>query len=87
LKHFIFHAAVPPANDAYAVLSLPKRKPQQLGDRCDVAFGRANHDYNAVDAMRDFFNAREEVGEILTPESFLFPVRTVDGILVPSHTK
>jgi hypothetical protein len=68
----------------YACLSLPKRKTDQLGERCDLVIGLTGHSaVCAVSGMEKYFIARAEAGETLTDDSLLFPVCDKHGKLVP----
>ena len=68
----------------HSVLNLAQRKNAQLGGpRCHVVIGQTHHWFCARENMKRYLDERVRLGEILTPESLLFPIRTPEGTLRP----
>ena len=78
LKHYVDNHQLD-----HAVLKLPKRKNQQLGERCDIAIGSTHHWVCARTFMRTYLNNRLAAGEELNGESLLFPIRGKSGAIRP----
>jgi hypothetical protein len=58
-----------------AILWLPKRKNDQMGEKSDVAIGRTGHDIVcAVQRVYEYLLLRQAAGEVLTDDSLLFPM-------------
>jgi len=58
-----------------AILWLPKRKNDQMGEKSDVAIGRTGHDVVcAVQRVYEYLLVRKAAGEVLTDDSLLFPM-------------
>lgn len=67
-----------------SVLMLPKRKNDQFGEKSDVAFGKTG-DAEACGVINVFrwIQKRKEMGEVITPKSYLFPIKTEKGEIAP----
>ncbi len=66
----------------HAILELAQRKNAQLGGpRCQVVIGATHHWFCARANMRRYLDERERLGEVLTPNSLLFPIRNPAGEL------
>ena len=66
------------------VVMLPSRKTDQLGKKSDVVIGRVDDHLGLVepiDRLLDYLAARRAEGEVLTGESYLFPVKDAGGKL------
>ena len=78
MKHYRRHP-----DRQLAIVSLKKRKNDQLGTRCDIVVGEVDHWLCACKAMDAWLEARRSAGEVITGDSLLFPVRAADGSFGP----
>jgi len=63
-----------------ATLQLTSRKTDSLGVRCDIALGlTGNTTICAVRSVIKWLEARRRAGEIISPDSFLFPLSSDGG--------
>jgi integrase len=83
-KDWTIHNPTTSVGIRFGTLRLHHRKNQQLGENCDVVIGITSSPICAVTAMEAYMAARQAAGEVVTPESYLFPVReSPSGALVP----
>jgi hypothetical protein len=68
-----------------STLKLPKRKADQLGERCDIVMGcTGDRIVCSTNRLNDMLAARQSAGEVITEESFLFATQdAVSGDLRP----
>ena len=76
IKHIIQH-------EEFTTLKVPFRKTHQDGEQCEIVLGPTHEWFCAHSLLIQWLEARRATGEVITPDSYLFPTKDRTGKLAP----